>query len=134
MTSTNEIRRLFFALLAATLVLPVMIWVVLYPHPNDPKGLFYQAWRLGIPLIKSETAYEAMIGDPDRLNLVKGRNLIALRRRFGKIRRKELLPYQEFCFKNSPYREREAAFLGDSSWMVLFEGGTVADLVLCKGM
>ncbi len=134
MAGASKKRWLPIALPAALLVLSVLSWLMLYPHPSDPKSLFYQAWKLGIPLIKVETAYEAMIGDPKRLDLVKGRSLSALKRRFGNVRREELLPYQEYCFKTGPYREREIAFLGDSKWMVLFENGTVIDLILCKGI
>lgn len=75
-----------------------------------------------------------MIGDARRFDLVKGKNLEAIKKRFGLVRRDDLLPYQEFCLKNGSYHDKDIAFLGDSKWMILFEDGKVVDLILCKGM
>ena len=115
------------------IVIPIVLWMIVY-SPTDPKSLFYQAWKRGIPLETVNSAFEAMIGDRNRLELVKGKNIEEIRRKFGHLRRDDLLPYQAMCVTNGGYKAKDLVFLGDSNWMVLFSNGFAIELILCKGM
>ena len=107
-------------------------WLSLYPEKTDPKNLYYRAWRLGFPTLSVDDAYQAMIGDTNTLEIVKGKTLRQLQARFGNIRKDgELLPYQRDCLNRIEYlKGKNIAFLGDSYWLVVFEGDRVADLIL----
>ncbi len=108
-------------------------WMLMYPSP-DPKNLGYVLWKAGIYKLDLRTATDMMVGDPNRSRLVVGRTRAELRRRFGSlIPPAEATPYLRTCYSNSPWKDRDVAFLASSSWMVVFDGNRATQLVLAKG-
>ena len=116
-----------------TVVVTVCLWNLVYSPTRDPKGLPYLLWKLGLPTIDPNIALGIMTGDSGAGKLVKGLTTDQLRKRFGHVNRDDLTPYQRYC-KEHQAPLGDVAFLGDSNWMVKFEGGVVVDLVLCKGL
>jgi hypothetical protein len=109
-------------------------WVLMYPSPDDPKNVQYVFWKAGLWKMNLDTAANTMIGDPGRAKLVIGKTKDQLRDRFGYL----LTPadaslYLRGCYQNSTWKDREALFIRQSPWMIVFDGDKATDLVLIKG-
>lgn len=108
-------------------------WGLMYPSP-DPKSIKYVLWKADLYILNLDEAAAAMVGDSNRDKLVVGKTKEQLRDKFG-----SLLPpadasrYLRECYKNSDWKGRDVLFIGQSSWMVVFDGDKATNLVLVKG-
>jgi hypothetical protein len=122
------------ALALTIFITVVMGWAVTYPSGNDPKNIKYVLWKSGLYSMNLDQATGTMIGDGSRERLVVGKTKVQLREKFG-----YLLPpadvsqYMEGCYQTSPWKNRDALFIRNSPWMVIFDGDKATELVLIKG-
>ena len=81
-----------------------------------------------------DIATGTMVGDPDRDKLVVGKTKAQLRDKFGLLLLPaEISPYLRGCYQNSTWKDRKVLFIGQSSWMIVFDGGKATNLILVKG-
>jgi hypothetical protein len=124
--------RILTGAFALVLVL-VAAWTLTYPD-GDPKNIKYLLWKAGLYRINLDTAADTMIGDSGRDRLVIGMTKAQLRGRFGYL----LEPagasqYLRGCYENTAWRNKDALFIRQSPWMVVFDGDKATQLVLVKG-
>jgi hypothetical protein len=109
-------------------------WALMYPSSSDPKNIKYVLWKAGLYRVNLEVATAAMIGDPSRDKLVVGKTKAQLRDRFGPlVSAAEASLYLRGCYQNSSWKDRDVLFIGQSPWMVVFDGDKATNLVLIKG-
>jgi hypothetical protein len=111
-------------------------WWALYPGPDEPKGMLYIGWRLGLPTMDQDRALGTMVGDVHREGLVIGKSKDELRARFGYVTTLDepSSEYVRFCYNNyDTYRGKDVLILRRSNWMVVMKDGRAEDLVLVKG-
>ena len=127
-------RLLIFTIILGAVVVFLGGWWMVYPSPADPKNMKYVLWKAGLCRIDLDIATEAMVGDSGRDRLVLGRTDQELRKRFGfLLEPSEASPYLRTCYQTSPWKGSRVLFIRSSSWMVVFDGGRAANLVLVKG-
>ena len=128
-------RRILISVIifVAAIVMFLGGWVLTYPSP-DPKNIKYVLWKADLYKLNFDEATGTMVGDRNRDKLVVGKTKAQLREKFGSLLSPaDASPYLRGCYQNSPWKERDVLFIGRSSWMVVFEGGKAANLVLVKG-
>jgi hypothetical protein len=110
------------------------IWLLTYPDNKDPKNLKYVLWKAGLYKVDVDVALSAMVGDRNCKIIIIGKSKKQLEYRFG-----YLLPpsqagkyYFEY-YKNSVFCGKDALFIRDSPWMVIFDGERANELILVKG-
>ncbi len=109
-------------------------WAMTYPSPSDPKNMKYVLWKAGLYKVTLDQATTAMVGDRNRDALVVGKTKAQLRDRFGSLLSPtEASPYLRGCYQNSAWKDKDVLFIGESSWMVVFDGEKATNLVLVKG-
>jgi|ERR1700676_4008878 hypothetical protein len=109
-------------------------WVLTYPSASDPKNIRYVFWKAGVYKMDPDIATGTMIGDASRDKIVLGRTKLQLRDRFGYlVTPSDASTYLKGCYRNSPWKDRDALFIRKSSWMVVFAGDKATNLVLLKG-
>jgi len=122
---------------AAIFLLAIVVlgsWWALYPGPDDPKGLMYIGWRLGLPTLDPDRVLGTMVGDVHRNGLVIGQTRNQLIKRFGYVTTlDEASTYVRYCYFNSPYYGQQVLVLRRSNWTIIMKDGKAADLVLAKG-
>jgi len=118
-----------------TLVLILVVgWALMYPSSSDAKNIKYVLWKAGLYKMNLEVATAAMVGDPNRDKLVVGKTKADLRDKFGLLLAPvEASPYLRGCYQSSSWKDRDVLFIGQSSWMVVFDGDKAINLVLIKG-
>jgi len=122
------------AAMSIAVLLTIGIWVGIYPSESDPKNARYVFWKLNICTMNLDVAAGTMVGDNHRADLVIGRTSSELRRRFGFLRgRGEVSSYLQAYSQSPPWRDKEVLFIRTSAWMVVFENGRAAKLILVKG-
>jgi hypothetical protein len=123
------------ALIALAFALVFLVgWSSMYPSPGDPKNMKYVLWKAGLYKMDPDDVLATMIGDPDRDKLVLGRTKEQLRNQFGPLLSPaDASPYLQNCYQNSSWKDRDALFVRQSPWVIIFEGGKAAGLVLIKG-
>lgn len=120
--------------LFALLLVCIGGWVLMYPSSSDPKNIKYVLWKDGIYRLNPEIATATMIGDPGRDKLVVGKTKAQLKDKFGSlVSVADVSPYLRSCYQKSSWKDRDVLFIGQSPWMVVFDGGEATDLVLVKG-
>ncbi|HLY60844.1 MAG TPA: hypothetical protein VKV95_08860 [Terriglobia bacterium] len=128
----RNVRIVIFLL--ALLVVCVGGWVLTYPSSGDPKNIKYVLWKAGLYRLNFDAATGVMVGDPGRDKLVVGKTKTQLRDRFGSLLSSaETSPYLRGCYQNSSWKGREVLFIGQSPWMIVFDGDKATNLVLIKG-
>jgi len=126
-------------ILGGTILLAIVAlggWWATYPGPDDPKGLMYVGWRLGLPTLDPDRALGTMVGDRHRDGLVIGKTREELVRRFGFVTSLDepSSQYVRFCYNNFDYyRVKQVLILRRSNWMVVMKDDRAVDLVLVKG-
>ncbi|MBZ5654473.1 MAG: hypothetical protein LAO56_04245 [Acidobacteriia bacterium] len=124
--------RILIVILAVVLAF-VTGWALMYPSP-DPKNIQYVFWKAGLYKMDFDIATGTMVGDPDRDKLVVGKTVAQLRDKFGLLLLPaEISPYLRGCYQNSPWKDRKVLFIGQSSWMIVFDGSKATNLILVKG-
>jgi len=109
-------------------------WAMTYPSYSDPKNMKYVLWKAGLYNVSLDQATTAMVGDRHRDEVVVGKTKAQLRDKFGSLLSPaDASPYLRECFKNSSWKDRDVLFIGQSSWMVVFDGDKATNLVLVKG-
>ena len=130
-------RRLIPVIFAVVVLLLLGGWELLYPSDTDPKSIGYALWKAGLYKMNLDTATGIMIGDVRRDQLVVGKTVPELEKRFGTMwEPNQLAPeeYQRKCWQNSPWKDRKVRFIKHNSWwMVVFDGDKATELVLLKG-
>jgi hypothetical protein len=121
--------------LALTFFIAIIIgWAVIYPSNSDPKNIKYVLWKNGLYGMNLDTATGTMIGDGSSKKLVVGKTKVQLREKFGYLSTPaELSQYLRGCYQTSAWKDKEALFIRNSPWMVIFEGGIATEVVLIKG-
>lgn len=118
----------------ATLAIFFGGWALTYPSSTDPKNIKYVLWKAGLCRLSVDRATAAMIGDRNRDELVVGKTKTQLRDKFGSLLSPaQASPYLRGCYQNSSWEGKDAMFLGQSPWMVVFQGNKATNLVLIKG-
>lgn len=108
-------------------------WALTYPSP-DPKSIKYVLWKADLYRLNLDEATGTMVGDPHRDQLVAGKTKAQLRDKFGPLLSSaEASPYLKGCYQNSAWKDKDVLFIGQSSWMVVFDGDKATNLVLVKG-
>lgn len=108
-------------------------WALTYPSP-DPKSIKYVLWKADLYRLNPDEATGTMVADPNRDKLVEGKTKAQLRDKFGSLLSSaEASPYLRGCYQNSSWKDRDVLFIGQSSWMVVFDGDKATSLVLVKG-
>lgn len=109
-------------------------WLLMYPSQTDPKNIKYVLWKAGLYKVSLDVATTAMIGDSSRDRLVVGKTKAQLRDKFGTLLSPlEVSPYLRGCYENSSWKGKDVAFIGRTSWMVIFDGERATNLMLVKG-
>ena len=109
-------------------------WALTYPSSSDPKNMQYVLWKAGLYKVSLDQATTAMIGDRSRDKLVVGKTKAQLRDKFGSLLSlADASPYLRGCYQNSSWKDRDVLFIGQSPWMVVFDGDQATNLVLIKG-
>jgi hypothetical protein len=121
--------------LALTVFMTVVIgWAVTYPSDSDSKNIKYVLWKNGLYRMNLDTATGTMIGDGSREKLVIGKTKVQLRERFGYLSTPaNISQYLRGCYQTSTWKGRDALFIRNSPWMVIFDGDKATELVLIKG-
>lgn len=117
-------------------VLVILIsWTLMYPSRNDPKNMKYVLWKVGIIRAEPQGATDAMIGDEHREELVVGKKKTDIRNRFGSLLAPtQVSPYLRKCYQQSAWKNKaDVLFIGQSSWMIIFDGERATNLVFIKG-
>lgn len=118
---------------AAILAILIVGWLIMYPSP-DPKSITYVLWKADLYALNRDEATGMMIADPNRDKLVVGKTKEQLQDKFGSLLSlANASPYLRECYQNSSWKDRDVLFIGQSSWMVIFEGDKATNLVLAKG-
>ncbi len=108
-------------------------WALTY-RAGDPKNIRYVLWKADLFKLDLNQATAAMVGDPNRDKLVVGKTKAELRDKFGPLLSPaQASPYLTGCYQNSSWKNRDVLFIGQSSWMVVFDGARATNLVLIKG-
>jgi hypothetical protein len=109
-------------------------WALTYPSSGDPKNIKYILWKADIYKLNLEQATDAMVGDSKRDKLVVGKTKAQLRDKFGSLLSpRNTSPYLTECYQKSSWNNKEVLFIGQTSWMVVFDGDKATNLVLVKG-
>ena len=121
--------------LALTFFIAAVIgWAATYPSDSDPKNIKYVLWKNGLYGMNLDTAMGTMIGDGSREKLVIGKTRVQLREKFGYLSTPaDVSQYLKGCYQTSAWKDRDALFIRNSPWMVVFEGEKATELVLIKG-
>jgi hypothetical protein len=124
-------RRLIFVIIIVVIFFGG--WALTYPSP-DPKSIQYVLWKADLYKLNVEEATGTMVGDRNRDRLVVGKTKAQLRDKFGSLLSPaEVSPYLSGCYQNSAWKDKDVLFIGESSWMVVFDGEKTTHLVLVKG-
>jgi hypothetical protein len=129
-------RQILRSLLASTAVvmLAFVIWYLAYPSSRDPKNPRYVLWKTGIYPMDPRLAAETMVGDPQRDELVLGKSKEELQSKFGYlIPLPQTTSYIKTCYQEQGMRYGDVMFIRNSPWMVVFQDGRAAHLILFKG-
>ncbi|HST10820.1 MAG TPA: hypothetical protein VLL05_10620 [Terriglobales bacterium] len=127
------------AMLISVIIVVVVViffggWALTYPSSSDPKNIKYVLWKTGLYKVSLDQAATAMVGDRHRDELVVGKTKAQLREKFGPLLSPaDASPYLRGCYQNSSWRDKDVLFIGQSSWMVVFDGDKATNLVLEKG-
>jgi hypothetical protein len=128
-----KICKIFGAIVALALVF-FGGWWALYPGLDDPKGMMYIGWRLGLPTLDQDRALGTMVGDVHRGGLVVGKTKDELIDKFGYVTTlDQASEYVQYCYYNSPYFGKQALVLRHSNWTVLMKDGRATELIIAKG-
>jgi hypothetical protein len=121
--------------LALTFFIAIIIgWAVIYPSNSDPRNIKYVLWKNGLYGMNLDAATGTMIGDGSREKLVVGKTKIQLREKFGYLSTPaEVSQYLKGCYQTSAWKHKDALFVRNSPWMVIFDGDKATELVLIKG-
>jgi hypothetical protein len=121
--------------LTLTIFIAVVIgWVVTYPSDSDPKNIKYVLWKNGLYAMNLDKATGTMIGDGSRERLVVGKTKVQLRDKFGYLLTPaDVSQYLRGCYQTSAWKDRDALFIRNGPWMVIFDGDKATELVLIKG-
>lgn len=123
-----------FMIIVAAIVIFFGGWALTYPSASDPKNIKYVLWKADLYKLNLDVATAAMVGDRNRDRLVVGKTRSQLRDKFGLLLSpSDASPYFRGCYQNSPWKGRDVVFIGQSSWMVVFNGEKATNLVLIKG-
>jgi hypothetical protein len=94
----------------------------------------YLLWKTGLSSMDIDRATNTMIGDPARDSIVVGKSKAQLQKRFGYlVAPTNASQYLRSCFQDSPWKDKDALFIRDSPWVVMFDNDRVTQLVLIKG-
>lgn len=125
----------------AVIILGVVVvffggWALTYPSP-DPKSFKYVPWKADLYRLNLDEATGTMVGDRHRDKLVVGKTKAQLRGKFGCLDRFSCLsrPHDtsERAIRTPSWKDRDVLFIGQSPWMVVFDGDRATNLVLVKG-
>jgi hypothetical protein len=128
----------FAKILGAFILLAIIVfggWWAKYPG-DDPKGLLYIGWRIGLPTLDPDRALGTMVGDTHKDALVIGKTKDELIRKFGYVTSLDdpSSQYVKFCYDHIDYyRGKQVLILRRSNWMVVMKDGRAVELVLVKG-
>lgn len=124
---------LLWCLVLGLLALFVVGWTLTYPSP-DSKNIRYVLWKADLYRMNLDEATGAMVGDRNRDGLVVGKTKAQLRDKFGLLlATSDASPYLKRCYQNSSWNNKDVLFIGQSPWMVVFDGDKATNLVLMKG-
>lgn len=127
-------RMLISVIIVVVVVVFFGGWALTYPSSSDPKNIKYVLWKADLYKVNLDQATAAMVGDPNRDKLVVGKTKAQLRDKFGPLLSSaEASPYLKGCYQNSAWKDKDVLFIGQSSWMVVFDGDRATNLVLIKG-
>ena len=122
--------------LVALILMPLLItigWALLYSDQSDYKNLRYSCWKIGMCSMNLDTAVNAMVNDLDRTDLIRGKNLSQIEKKFGYVTTLEnAYPYLR-QIHDEQFKGKEVVFLRHSDLMVILENGRGVDLVYIKG-
>src|ERR1700685_2283719 len=123
--------RIRIAALALTFLAAVIIvWALSFPSDADPKNIKYVLWKNGLYEMNLDAATNTMIGDGNREKLVIGKSKVQLREKFGYLSTPaDVSQYLRGCYQTSAWKDRDALFIRNSPWMVIFDGDKATELV-----
>ena len=108
-------------------------WALLYSDQRDPKNLRYSCWKVNICSMDLDKAVNAVVKDPDRMDLIRGKTVAQLAKKFGYVTTVEhSSPYLQWAYENS-FKGEDVVFLRNTELMIIFENGRAVDVVYVKG-
>ena len=94
----------------------------------------YVFWKAGLYRLNPDEALGAMVGEPQRDRLVLGKTKTQLLDEFGLLlTSEEASSYLRGCYEASSWNGKDARFIRQSPWMVVFSQDKATELVLVKG-
>jgi|SRR5580658_8675270 hypothetical protein len=112
----------------------LVLWMIAFHDPDDPKNLLYQCWKVGICSINLDQAIHTMVLDSRRDGLVVGKTEGQIIRKFGFVTSlNEASDYIKKCYDNPADRGTRVLFLRHSEWAVTMENGRAVKIVFVKG-
>jgi len=122
--------------LISLLAMPLLMtigWALLYSDQRDPKNLRYSCWKVNICSMDLDKAVNAVVKDPDRMDLIRGKTVAQLAKKFGYVTTVEhSSPYLQWAYENS-FKGEDVVFLRNTELMIIFENGRAVDVVYVKG-
>jgi hypothetical protein len=119
--------------LVAMPLLMTIGWALLYSDQRDPKNLRYSCWKVNLCSMDLDKAVDAVVNDPNRMDLIRGKTVAQLERKFGYVSAlNNSYEYLQLT-KDDYIKGKEVVFLRHSDLMVIFENGYAVDAVYVKG-
>ena len=126
-------RMLISVIIVVVVVMFFGGWALTYPSP-DPTSIKYVLWKADLYKLNFDEATGTMVGDRNRDKLVVGKTKAQLRDKFGSLLSPaEASPYLRGCYQNSPWKDKDVLFIGQSLWMVVLDDDKATKLVQMKG-
>jgi hypothetical protein len=136
----HEMRRSILILILIPIIIVVAVvafisgWALTHPSSSDPKNIKYVLWKVDLYKLDSNLSTAAMVGDPNRDKIVVSKTKAQLIQKFGSLLSLgETSSYLRACYENSAWKGKDILFIGQSSWMIVFDGERATNLVLIKG-
>lgn len=109
-------------------------WWLIFTIPgwsSDSYAPRYLLWKCGVLGVPSDIVYEAMLGDSDRNDIVRGLTRTQVAKAFAVESNKSTLTDHQSMYENQISEDH--MWLGDSWWVVLFRDGKAYEIRLFKG-
>jgi hypothetical protein len=131
MTNSIVLRTVSAALVV--IVLGVGFYVLRHSDDGDPQNVKYILWKAGLYKMGIDQAVFTMVRDPHRDELVVGKTKQELRHRFGDLLTLDQVSEYYRDGHNRGWKDKDALFIRNSPWMIVFDQDKATELVLMKG-
>ena len=131
MTNSIALRTVTVALVI--IAVSVGFYVLRHSDEGDPHNLKYILWKAGLYEMDIDQAVFTMARDPRRDKLVIGKTKQELRDSFGELLNVNEVSEYYRDGHNRGWKDKDALFVRNSPWMIVFDHDKATELVLMKG-